>query len=132
MPELRQLSIQSAQHKAVPTLAVTAQRIREGEPVQLCLKECVDAWNATRQPSFFEIEPAATGFSALDAWMGGAAEIMAGRIACPVPQWTEGPGRFLDTPWFADKGVHAREIALIETPGAFRRRLVFCGITRIR
>ena len=42
------------------------------------------------------------------------------------PDWINAPERFLVEPAYFG-GRHAREILMVETPVAFRRRLLFCG-----
>lgn len=98
----------------------------------VAIKECIDAWNAMRSAAFFEAPPELTGLPSVDAWLAGAAEHMAQQIGFPAPDWAEEDSRFLDEPCFFANTPRARQLALAETPAAFRRRLLFTGLTSIR
>ena len=62
-----------------------------------------------------------------DAWLGAYAEHLAAKVRIPVPEWAFGPARFLTNPSFEGVGdtPALRELALMETPLAFKRRNVF-------
>lgn len=129
---IKEITMTKMTEPALPSLSVTARKIREGQPEIVAIKECIDQWNAMRSAAFFEVEPAPTGQVRVDVWLAGAAEHMAQQIGFPVPAWTEGASRFLDEPSFFANTPRARQLALAETPAAFRRRLLFVGLTSIR
>lgn len=129
---IKEITMTKMTEPALPSLSVTARKIREGQPEIVAIKECIDQWNAMRSAAFFEVEPTPTGQVRVDVWLAGAAEHMAQQIGFPVPAWTEGASRFLDEPSFFANTPRARQLALAETPAAFRRRLLFVGLTSIR
>lgn len=113
------------------TLAVTAQRIIDGAHPQVAIKEHIDEWNQSLDPTLYAQEPPLTGLAYADAWLAGAAEYEAFMIDLPYPAWAEAPTRFLREPFYTG-GKGAQTVALVETPFAFRRRLLFTGKTFIR
>ena len=113
------------------TLRHTAERIQKGVDPTIAIKEHCDAWNGSRDPRLFQEEPPLTAMPWIDAWLAGAAEYEAFLIDEPAPAWTLAPERFLKAP-FCVGGPNARKYALVETPFAWRRRLVFSGRTMLR
>jgi hypothetical protein len=70
--------------------------------------------------------PVPTGNATGDAWIGATGEHLAQRWGLEVPSWTQDPAFMGETtPSFYPFDPRAREIQLIETPPAFRRRLLF-------
>lgn len=113
------------------TLKHTADRILNGDNPQVAIKEHIDLWNKMPAPGLFTEEPAMTGIDYIDAWLAAAAEYEAFLIGADCPSWADQPQRFLKEP-FMFGGRNARMFALIETPFAFRRRLLFTGRTSIK
>lgn len=113
------------------TLEVTAQRIINGTQPVIAIKEHIDEWNRSLDAHIYASEPPLTGVAHLDAWLAGAAEYEAFMIDQECPPWAKLPCRFLSEP-FVISGRNSQSIALVETPFAFRRRLVFSGKTFIR
>jgi hypothetical protein len=60
-----------------------------------------------------------------DAYLAALAEHLALSDRLPVPQWTEQTDRFLSEPFFAGGLESLKAILLVESPLAFRRRLIF-------
>jgi hypothetical protein len=62
-----------------------------------------------------------------DAWLGAYAEHLAARIRRVPPEWAFHPWRVAESPWFASgpAGPRLREIALANSPLAFKRRNLF-------
>jgi hypothetical protein len=60
-----------------------------------------------------------------DAYLAALAEHLALSDRFPVPGWTEQPDRFLSEPFFAGGLDSLKAILLVESPLAFRRRLIF-------
>lgn len=114
------------------TLATTAQRIIAGTDPQFAIKEHIDEWNRSFDARLYASEPPLSGRPWLDAWLAGAAEYEAFMINQARPEWADSPCRFLTEPFFASDGKNSRAIDLVETPFAFRRRLVFSGMTTIK
>ena len=60
-----------------------------------------------------------------DAYLAAVAEHLALSFGLPVPSWTEESHRFLETPFFAGGLESLKATLLVESPTAFRRRLLF-------
>jgi hypothetical protein len=60
-----------------------------------------------------------------DAYLAALAEHLALSDRIAVPQWTEQPHRFLSEPFFAGGLESLKATLLVESPLAFRRRLIF-------
>ena len=70
--------------------------------------------------------PVPTGNTRGDAWIGAIGEHLAQRWGLEVPAWTQDPAFMGEAaPSFWPFEPVARDIQLIETPPAFRRRLLF-------
>jgi hypothetical protein len=111
------------------TLAETARRIESGISPHVAIKEHMDAWNAAQDAQLFTEEPVwLTDLPWINAWLAGAAEYEAFLAGIEAPEWTMKTIRFLKTP-FISGGANARKYALMETPFAWRRRMVFTGRT---
>ena len=88
--------------------------------------------DGVRQRERVEEEPQRTGDTKLDAYLGAIAEHLCRRwILGEPPRWVERRWRFLQTPWFMD-GERMKPILLKESPGAFRRRLIFTEAEPLR
>lgn len=114
------------------SLAHTAQRIQSGTNPVIAIKEHADAWNQRHDPILFEEKPELIqGQSWLDAWLAGAAEYEAFLIAVDAPAWALEDHRFLFSPHIVG-GANGRRYGLMETPFAWRRRMIFGGSTMLR
>lgn len=113
------------------TLAVTADRIIAGTNPQIAIKEHIDEWNRHFDAGIYEDEPALTGIAHLDAWLAGAAHYEAFMLDQEPPPWVDTPVRFLKEPYFVG-GRNMQALALVETPFAFRMRMVFTGQSTIK
>lgn len=114
------------------SLAHTADRIRSGTDPVIAIKEHADAWNKRHAPELFEEEPALIdGQSWIDAWLAGAAEYEAFLISVASPAWSLHESRFLRKPHIVG-GANGRRYGLMETPFAWRRRMIFGGSTILR
>lgn len=60
-----------------------------------------------------------------DAYLAALAEHLALESGLPAPSWTEQPERFLSEPFFAGGLQSLKALLLVESPLAFRRRLIF-------
>jgi hypothetical protein len=117
------------------TLAETARRMENGTSPHIALKEHVDAWNwvptgtrPAREEMFAEEPVWLPDLPWMNAWLAGAAEYEAFLIGAETPAWALKDVRFLRAP-FVSGGANARKYALVETPFAWRRRMVFTGKT---
>lgn len=130
------------------SLVHTAERIRSGTDPVIAIKEHADAWNQQHDLELFTEEPvliegllsqsrcASTSVSGsagpwLDAWLAGAAEYEAFLIDAVTPDWALQEGRFLKRPHIVG-GANGRRYGLMETPFAWRRRMIFGGRTMLR
>ena len=62
-----------------------------------------------------------------DAYLGAAAEHLAIHWKLDRPRWINDPSRFLRRPYFAGGLENLKAILLVESPAAFRRRMIFVG-----
>ena len=70
--------------------------------------------------------PEPVGDALADAWIGAVGEHLALRWGLRVPAWTHRPAHFaLDEPHFAPAAKAMRGVVLVESPPAFRSRLIF-------
>lgn len=72
-------------------------------------------------------EPPPVDYARGNAYLAAVAEHLALRYELPVPDWTQGAGRFLDRPWYPCGLESLKATLLVESPPAFRRRLIFVG-----
>ena len=101
------------------------------------VREFLDSWQGMdeeRRAAAIADEPALVG-RIQDAYLAALAEHLALSARVPVPVWTEAPNRFLSEPFFAGGLESLKAILLVESPLAFRRRLIFIsadGLSRPR
>lgn len=80
------------------------------------------------QQSMLDPAPMSTGDRKNDTWIGAVGEHLAQRWNLLVPPWTHEEAFMGGTkPYFRSEGRTARLIEMVETPPAFRRRLIFSG-----
>lgn len=60
-----------------------------------------------------------------DAYLGAVAEHLARLYDLEIPEWTDESNRFLRRPFFAGKLESLKATLLVESPSAFRRRMIF-------
>jgi hypothetical protein len=109
------------------TLDDVAMRTRAGEPFDPLLREFLDGFygadSHTRTVAIAgtprEIAPVH------DAYLAAVAEHLALKYGLATPPWVEHPQRFLEKPFFAGGLESLKAILLVESPLAFRRRLIF-------
>ena len=92
-----------------------------------CVREFLDEWQTLSRAhkiAAIEGEPQELG-GVKDAYLAALAEHLALSDRLPVPAWTEQPERFLSKPFFAGGLESLKAILLVESPLAFRRRLIF-------
>jgi hypothetical protein len=114
------------------TLAEVAQIARQdSSEFPRALDEFVDEFyldhpDKMAQQRRLEIIPDSVGVSAIDAWIGAAGEHLAQRWGLKVPRWTERDFHFaLQEPIFLPAALALRGIVIVESPPAFRSRLIF-------
>jgi hypothetical protein len=62
-----------------------------------------------------------------DAYLAALAEHLATQYGLEYPAWASGAERFLHEPFFASGLESLKAILLVESPAAFRRRMIFIG-----
>lgn len=60
-----------------------------------------------------------------NAYLAAVAEHLSFRSRLPVPAWTSEPCRFLKRPFFPCRLESLKAILIMESPTAFRRRMIF-------
>jgi hypothetical protein len=111
------------------TLAVVANRAREGEDFLHAVREFLDEFalrddDGSRLAAIAE-PPEPTGDVRYDAYLGALAEHLAVAHGLDRPGWSLEPDRFLDRFWFVSEVPGFRALAIAQAPAAFRRRGVF-------
>ncbi|MEA2990820.1 MAG: hypothetical protein QOG83_3531 [Alphaproteobacteria bacterium] len=97
----------------------------------VALDEFVDEFyldhpNKAAQQRRLDPVPGTLGDPLLDAWIGAAGEHLAQRWRLRVPPWTQREAHFaLEHPVFVPDSRALRGILLVESPPAFRSRLLF-------
>lgn len=94
------------------------------------LREFLDGFYREKDPGrrapMLAVEPRRSDEKA-DAYLAAVAEHLAWRYQLPVPAWTQDPSRFLRRPHFPCGLESLKATLLVESPPAFRRRLIFVG-----
>ncbi len=110
------------------TIAEIGRRAASGaQPFDVAVREFLDCWQALNQTSKLSAiasEPCHLG-CVQDAYLAALAEHLAELDRLPAPAWSEHPMRFLETPFFAGGLQSLKATLLVESPIAFRRRLIF-------
>jgi hypothetical protein len=97
------------------------------QPFDFAVREFLDSWQVLDQASKRDAihdEPDRIGVVE-DAYLAALAEHLAQMDGLSVPDWTEQPDRFLKSPFFAGGLQSLKATLLVESPLAFRRRLIF-------
>jgi hypothetical protein len=119
-------------------LAEIAARVAAGvQKFDPAVREFLDEWqimSINQKVAALAAEPQKLG-GVTDAYLAAVAEHLALSDRLAAPQWTEQPDRFLSEPFFAGALESLKAILLVESPLAFRRRLIFIsadGLSRPR
>jgi hypothetical protein len=97
----------------------------------MALDEFVDEFyldhpNKNAQQKRLDAVPSSVDDPLTDAWIGAAGEHLAQRWGLTVPSWTKRSFHFaLQQPVFLPASVALRGIVIVESPPAFRSRLIF-------
>src|SRR5215475_1478197 len=116
------------------TLADVAQRAREFPPeLYTALNEFADEFysdhpDKAAQQRRIDAIPEPAGEPLIDALIGAVGEHLAQRWGLRVPDWTQRPIHFaLEEPRFLPNSRALRGALIVESPPAFRSRLLFTG-----
>jgi len=111
------------------TLADVSRRVlAEQQAFDPAVREFLDEFYShpsRRQASLCE-EPALIE-DVKDAYLAATAEYLASRYGLEMPVWVEAHGRPLKRAFFAGGLESLKAILTVESPAAFRRRLLFVG-----
>jgi hypothetical protein len=115
-----------------PTLAHVAHIARKNtSDLAMALDEFVDEFyldhpDKAAQQQRLDPIPEPVGDPLVDAWIGAAGEHLAQRWGLSVPAWTQRPAHFaLKDPHFLPASRPLRGVVIVESPPAFRSRLIF-------
>jgi hypothetical protein len=118
-------------------LAEVALRSNAGEQeFSSALREFLDefygALSAGTAAELIAPAPEAIGDPRQHAFLGAVGEHLARRWNLPIPAWTEDRSRFLKRPYFTTPLEGLKAVLLVESPLAFRRRLIFTEAEPLR
>src|SRR5690348_7601347 len=95
------------------------------------LREFLDEFYIERDQSIrsamLSDEPPLSKDAHINAYLAAVAEHLAWRYHLNVPDWTGEKARFLKRPFFPCNLESLKATLLVESPTAFRRRLIFVG-----
>ena len=118
------------------TLAEVAQRRNAGEDFSFLLREFLDEfYGAVRRgeaAACIADEPECVANVQEHASLGAIGEHLARRWNLPIPAWTDDPSRFLHRPYFTTTLEGLKALLIVESPIAFRRRLIFTEAEPLR
>jgi hypothetical protein len=118
------------------TLAEVARRRNAGEDFSFLLREFLDEFYAAVRKgdaaALIADEPPPIPDDREHASLGAIGEHLARRWHLPIPAWTDDPSRFLRRPYFTTSIEGLKALLLVESPLAFRRRLIFTEAEPLR
>lgn len=102
----------------------------DGE-IDAFLREFLDAFyledDQSKRFAMIRDAPALTDDAKANAYLAAVAEHLALRNGLEIPGWVHVDARFLKRPFFPAKLESLKAILLVESPTAFRRRMIFVG-----
>lgn len=109
------------------TLHELSVRVRDGKQAfDPGLRELLDEFyaNPARREIALRVRPVPLD-DIRDAYLAATAEYLASAFGMAVPDWSETHGRALRRPFFAGGLESLKALLTVESPAAFRRRLLF-------
>lgn len=99
-------------------------------PLEPALREFLDTFYTAEstldRAAMLQEEPPLLPKDTANAYLGAVAEHLCRRYRLlPIPAWTAKPERFLHEPWFPIGLESLKATLLVESPVAFRRRMIF-------
>jgi hypothetical protein len=95
------------------------------------LREFLDEFYVEPDPvaraAMLSEEPSLSQNEKTNAYVAAVAEHLSLRNHLPVPEWPNDKTRFLNRPFFPCGLESLKATLLVESPGAFRRRMIFVG-----
>lgn len=120
-------------------MADVVERTNAGVPWDIALPEFLDTlyfalrgWPGPKPQVCLDAEPATLADVAWQAQLGAIGEHLALRWHLSVPPWTNQPSRFLDAPFFPSGTETYKGWYLVQSPTAFRRRMIFTEAEPLR
>ncbi len=111
------------------TLAEVANCARSFGGIDMFVREFLDEFYGERDPIRKNLmlypEPPLSDNARENAYLAAVAEHLALRNMMSVPSWVNSPTRFLRSPYFPAGLESLKAICVVESPSAFRRRLIF-------
>jgi hypothetical protein len=109
------------------TLLEISRRAKRGEQgFDHATREFLDAFYANADERQAALRDRPEGMDPIrDAYLAALAEHLARSFGLPVPEWSEMHGNALNRPFFAGGLDSLNAILTVESPAAFRRRLLF-------
>jgi hypothetical protein len=110
---------------------VSSAVIAGTKPFAYAIDEFLDTFyldhpDKLRQQRRIDDPPAIVGDPFVDSWIGAVGEHLARRWGLAVPAWTRRPAHYaLSVPRFVPDSTPLRRTLLVESPPAFRSRLLF-------
>lgn len=117
------------------TLAEVANLVRDRrQAFDFALSEFLDEFylHPERRQAMIDVEPLPLAAERQHAFLGAVGEHLARRWGLAIPAWTEHSSRFLKRPWFTTPLEDLKALLLVESPTAFRRRLIFVEAEPLR
>jgi hypothetical protein len=109
------------------TLCEVVGRVKRGEQeFDPSLREFLDAFYANPNSRQAALKDRPDSIDAVhDAYIAAVAEHLSQSFGLPLPEWTEAHGNDLHEPFFAGGLQSLKGVLTVESPSAFRRRLLF-------
>jgi hypothetical protein len=110
------------------SLREVAARVLAGHAFDPALREFLDEFyrHAGHRQAMIADQPQSIGVLQ-DAYLAAVAEHLAERWRLRCPEWVNDAERFLHRPFFAGGLENLKATLLVESPVAFRRRMIFVG-----
>jgi hypothetical protein len=116
------------------TLIEVVSRVKAGERFDFALSEFLDDFylHPERRQAMIDPEPPPLPDARQHAVLGGVGEHLARRWGLSIPKWTNHPSRFLHEPYFTTRIEDLKAMLLVQSPLAFRRRMIFTEAEPLR
>jgi hypothetical protein len=116
------------------TLAEVALRVKNGAAFGVALSEFLDEFygNPQQRQTMIADEPERLADNREHAMLGAVGEHLARRWNLAVPAWTDDATGFLHEPHFTTPIQNLKAMLLVQSPQAFRRRMIFTEAAPLR
>ncbi|HMK90875.1 MAG TPA: hypothetical protein VK446_14735 [Methylocystis sp.] len=111
-----------------------ARRVNDGATFATTLSEFLDEFyvHPERRQSMIADEPPPLCDPRQHAGLGAVGEHLARRWDLAIPSWTNDASRFLHEPYFTTPIEDLKAMLLVQSPIAFRRRMIFTEAEPLR